>query len=566
MEAPPQDELWSGKSRRVITLSDSGLSELPEEPYRPTLEELYLQNNPDLTEIPPSFFPGMPQLHILDLSNTSIKSLPKSISRLFKLRQLLLRSCELLSELPPEIGDLCNLEMLDLEGTELICLPTQIRWLLRLQLLNVSFYESADQYKRFIPPKTLSRLSLLEELSIDVNQECGSYWYAELAAIISELAALGNLRTLKLFFPTVELLQEFLTLPFGYDEKHVISCLPGGLRDEFVKLKKCLKYVNGEGSTDEIGNVLEYANALFLDRHWTINSLSVFKAYQRNHLDFCLLVECNEMKTIVIEADLDRKGMLTNGLESLVYLSIHCMKNLESIWNGPGVGCWLLRLEVLAVHICPKLSTIFDIGLLRSLVFLKELIVEECPQVQSLVKIESSHSKYNVHSSFLPSLEKISLLHLPELVSIFNGLNVACNLEKMVVYNCPKLKNVSPIASESMKEIEGESTGWEELEWQSNQVPDKLVSVFVPLGSDGDLIDQLEQARSSINRVKTTLNTQDYNNMLILRPYQSCTASISVEELGLFTLPSTGHAGGFLALNSSQGFSHRLRNLWNHTP
>ncbi|KAM7482060.1 hypothetical protein LguiB_006643 [Lonicera macranthoides] len=315
MEVPPQDELWSGKSRRVITLSDSGLSNLPEEPYRPTLEELFLQNNPDLTEIPPSFFLRMPQLHILDLSNTSIKSLPKSISSLFKLRRLLLRSRELLSELPPEIGDLCNLEMLDLEGTELICLPMEIWWLLRLKLLNVSFYECADQYKRFIPPSTLSRLSLLEELSIDVNQECGSYWYVELAAIISELATLGNLRTLKL--PTV-----------GCDEEHVISCLPGGLQDEFVKLKKCL------------------------------NSLSVFKAYQTSHLEFCL-VECNEMKTIVDEADLDS------------------------------------------------------------------------------------------------SLEKISLLHLPELVSIFNGLNVARNLEKMVVYNCPKLKNVSPIASEIMKEIKG---------------------------------------------------------------------------------------------------------------
>lgn len=224
-------------------------------------------------------------------------------------------------------------------------------------------------------------------------------------------------------------------------------------------------------------------------------------------LNFCLLVQCNKMKTIVN----GRNRVETNGLESLVYLSIHWMKNLESIWKVPGVGGWMLRLEVLALHTCPKLSTIFDIQLLRSLIYLKELIVEECPQVQSLVKIRSSHLKYDDHSFFLQSLEKISLLHLPELVSIFNGLNVACNLEKMVVYNCPKLKNVSPIASESIKKIKGKSKWWEELEWQSNQIPDKLVSVFVPLARDGDLIDQLEQARSSIDSLsmaKTTFNSQ----------------------------------------------------------
>lgn len=246
------------KFRRLITLTD------PENPSCPTLEELFLQNNPDLTEIPPSFFLAMPQLHILDLSNTSIKSLPKSISSLFKLRQLLLSSCELLSELPPEIGQLCSLEMLDLEGTELICLPHEIKRLLRLKWLNVSFYESADQYKRFIPRSTFSRLFLLEELSINVNQECGSYWYVELEDIIEELAALGNLQRLKLFFPTVELLQKFLTLPchkkrgwcvntrfvyktlhnfrltVGCNEECVISSLPSGLQDEFEKLKKCL--------------------------------------------------------------------------------------------------------------------------------------------------------------------------------------------------------------------------------------------------------------------------------------------------------------------------------------
>ncbi|KAM7482058.1 hypothetical protein LguiB_006641 [Lonicera macranthoides] len=535
MEAPPRDELWYGKSRRVITLTDRGLSELPEKPSCPALEELFLQNNPDLTEIPSPFFRAMPQLHILDLSNTSIKSLPKSISHLVRLKKLLLRSCELLTELPPQIGGLFNLEMLDLEGTELICLPKEIKRLLQLKRLNVSFYESADQYKGFIPRSTLSRLSLLEELSINVNQECGSYWEAELKAVIEELATLGNLKRLKLFFPTVEPLQEFLKFPcrrerdwcpntrlvyqtlrsfrltVGHDEERVMSCLPAGLQAEFEKLVKCLKYVNGEGITDGIGKVLEYSNAFFLDRHWTIESLSVFKADQMRQLQFCLLVQCNEMKTIVDEGDLDPNGKKTKGLESLRYLSIHWMKNLESIWKGPNVKGWMSCLKVLALHTCPKLSTIFNIGLLHNLICLKELIVEECRQVQSLVKMESSHSEYDDHSEFLPSLERISLLHLPELVSIFNGLNIARRLEKMVVYNCPKLRNLSPVASKSMKEIKGEIKWWEELEWQSNRVHSKLVCVFVPLARDGDLIDQLEEARSSINNLsmpKTSLKTQ----------------------------------------------------------
>ncbi|CAL5414433.1 unnamed protein product [Camellia sinensis] len=99
-EAPEVAE-WDAKE---IYLNNNHLSELPEKPNCPSLVTLFLQENYDLMEIPSSFFRCMPMLEVLDLSHTSIKSLPACISRLVSLQELFLRGGELLMELPLEIG------------------------------------------------------------------------------------------------------------------------------------------------------------------------------------------------------------------------------------------------------------------------------------------------------------------------------------------------------------------------------------------------------------------------------------------------------------------------------
>ncbi|KAM7478725.1 hypothetical protein LguiA_026938 [Lonicera macranthoides] len=257
-----------------------------------------------------------------------------------------------------------------------------------------------------------------------------------------------------------------------------------------------------------------------------------------DRLKFCLLVECNEMSTVVDGADLyqqgDKRINNANGkpvLSSLQYLGIHYMKNLEHIWKGPIVNGCLSSLQILDLHSCPNLSTIFSLFLLSNLPNLKELTLEDCPKVKSVVSVD-----FCPYESFLPSLEKISLLDLPELVSIFSVLRVAPKLERMLVYNCPNLKTLSPMETSFMKEIKGESEWWEALEWHKKSElgqDNYLLGIFVPLKSDGELVDELAEAENQ--RLNDTLSL--FLQASTLCPNSECAAATTTTTSG----SSLGH-------------------------
>ena len=158
---------------------------------------LFLQVNPHLRVIPPLFFEYMHVLQILDLSHTRVRSLPQSISRLVQLQKFLLRSCELLVQLPSEVGDLSNLKVLDLEGTEITNLPLDIGRLTNLTCLKVSFcgYNASsiknNQQKIMIPENVISNLCQLEELSIDVNPD-DKRWKATVQDVVKEVCKLKD--------------------------------------------------------------------------------------------------------------------------------------------------------------------------------------------------------------------------------------------------------------------------------------------------------------------------------------------------------------------------------------
>ncbi|KAG5525745.1 hypothetical protein RHGRI_032135 [Rhododendron griersonianum] len=419
-------------------------------------------------------------------------------------------------ELPPEIGELTNLEVLDLEGTEILSLPKEIAKLVNLTCLKVSFSGYANQ--TVIPRRVLSNLSCLIELIIDVTPY-GGWWDVEVEAIIDDLCTLKELRTLKLHLPTAELLED-LALIFpglenfrftvGRHKEHFISRLPLDVEEEFNwdELKKGLKYINGICIPNEITKVFKHANGFFLQRHWSAKSLSEFGHQNMNEVKFCLVMECNEFRTII---DSERFYWGKDGkdesedfqdfdeaivLGSLEKLIIRYMKNMESIWRGPiGKGS-LSNLTSLALHTCPKLTTLFTVDMLINLTNLEELIVEDCPKIESLVSVKSSSSESGL---FLPSLKKISLLELPELVSISSSLCIAPKLERMVIFYCPKLEKLSAmeVSSTYMKVIKREKEWWDALKWYESDLgtkqEDYLAGLFLPLRRDGDLMAQLTE-------------------------------------------------------------------------
>lgn len=132
--------------------------------------------------------------------------------------------------------------------------------------------------------------------------------------------------------------------------------------------------------------------------------------------------------------------------------------------------------------------------MLSNLINLEELIVEDCPKINTIVSLKNSGLE---SVPFLLSLKKISLLWLPGLVNISSGLKIAPKLERMVIYYCPKLEKLSTVevSSTELKVIKGEKEWWDALKWYesdvSTKLEDYLASHFIPLRRDEDLIAQL---------------------------------------------------------------------------
>ena len=516
----PSDVEW--EELFEIQLMNNKFSKLPNSPNCPQLCTLFLQNNRFLRAIPPLFFQHMPILQILDLSHTKIRSLPHSLFGLAQLKTLLLRGCKLLMELPPEVGELHNLKVLDFEGTEIIRLPVEVGKLTNLTSLKMSFYGDTDdrwkddQYysSRIIPQNVMCNLLQLEELIIDVSPD-DKRWNSNVKDIVEEVCQLDRLNTLQIYLPEVLLLNVLwknassssssanisgmhFRFTVGSHMKRIISRVPLDVAAKFGEQERYLKYVNGEYFQIEIEKILEEATALFLDRHSTATSLSEFGLGTMKNLKCCILAECDEIQAIV-DADFNRYL----SLELLEYLNVYYMKNLKSMWKGKFQRGALSCLKVLVLYTCPQLTTIFTSNMIFSLRNLEELVVEDCPKIESLIVIHNPNSAKSMlklpmlKKMSLPKLKKLSLHYLPRLVSIFDGLIIPPKLEWMSLYDCPNLKTLYPeeVQSKDLRTITGEAKWWEELKWNDSESfgPPNMDAIFVPIYWDKDLTTQLAE-------------------------------------------------------------------------
>ncbi|XVF11718.1 hypothetical protein REPUB_Repub08aG0052000 [Reevesia pubescens] len=486
------------------------LAKLPNSPDCPSFIAWYLDTNYELTAIPPLFFHRILLLQVLDLSNSNIKSLPKSLPKLVALKKLCLRQCKLFMELSPQIGKLKNLEELDLDETQIVDLPAEIGQLVRLRKLRVSFYGLTKFIKKrlqaniVIRPETISNLSQLIELSIDVDP-ADKRWDDSMEAVVKEVCRLKVLTSLSLYLPKVQVLDDFssnLMYPslskfrfiVGYQKRRIISRVPDEVEAEFRNWGKCLKFVNGENIPIGIKRVLNYSTSFYLDNHATAVNLSEFGIENMKRIKFCLLAECNKMETIIDQSEVHQSSA-KHVLESLQYLSIYYMKNLGSIWKGPvQYGCFS-KLKSLALRTCPKLSTVFPHDLIENFVNLEEFILEDCPRVTNLISY-APISFRAMSDNFLPSLKRLLLLYLPELVNISNGLLIAPKLESIGFYSCPKFKCISKLelSSKNLKKIKGESEWWADIKWNETEwgtEADYLMRVFSPISKDRDVMTQL---------------------------------------------------------------------------
>uniref|UniRef100_A0A2N9I6C6 NB-ARC domain-containing protein n=1 Tax=Fagus sylvatica TaxID=28930 RepID=A0A2N9I6C6_FAGSY len=146
-------------------------------PMCPKLSTLLLQGNKSLKDVPDSLFEHLHGLNVLDLSNTSIESLPNSVSNLENLTTLRLGGCWKLKHVP-SLAKLTKLRKLDLENTGITEVPHGLEMLVNLRYLNLN----VDTLK-IMPPEILPKLSCLQYLIFCCDMK------------LEEVASLKNLET-----------------------------------------------------------------------------------------------------------------------------------------------------------------------------------------------------------------------------------------------------------------------------------------------------------------------------------------------------------------------------------
>ncbi|PKI74914.1 hypothetical protein CRG98_004686 [Punica granatum] len=334
------------------------------------------------------------------------------------------------------LRQLKKLEVLDLHGTEIFNLPEEVVKLTNLGCLELSFRGDINSERNesepivLIPEGTISALSKLEELSIDVDPE-DKRWERCIKAIFDEICGLRMLNTLKLYVPYVEHLMNFnrYSMPIdcfrftvGRHANRIMSRFPQDLQYELERWDRCLKYVNGVGAPTDIKKALHHSTAFFLDRHATVTKLSEFGIENMQQLKCCIIGECNEIRYLLDGFDFSEEesnseivseySFAGHILGSLEFLYIYYMKSLRGTFTGPYRKCFC-NLKCLTLQTCPQLAIIFTPELLGDLSNLEELTVEDCDDVTSLVTCEDSTLYEN--SCFLPKLKKMSLHYLPRL-------------------------------------------------------------------------------------------------------------------------------------------------------
>ena len=196
-------EEWSRIDEHQVTwvnLQNSDIHELPEGLVCPKLElfECSLKTN-SAVQIPNTFFEGMKQLKVLDLTRMQLPLLPLSLQCLTNLRTLCLDGCKLGDMVI--IAELKKLEILSLMDSDMEQLPREIAQLTHLRLLDLSNSSTI----KVIPSGVISSLSQLEDLCMENSF---TQWEGEgkSNACLAELKHLSHLTSLDIQIPDAKLL------------------------------------------------------------------------------------------------------------------------------------------------------------------------------------------------------------------------------------------------------------------------------------------------------------------------------------------------------------------------
>ncbi|CAL2252694.1 unnamed protein product [Prunus armeniaca] len=197
-----QQEKYLSRVERA-SLMTNNIRAIMEQPNFSNLSTLLLQNNP-IIHLHENFFCNMPNLIVLDLSQTNISTLPQSASYLKKLTALLLRNCPNLKALP-SLENFEELLLLDLSDTPITKLPDGMEKLTKLIRLNLS-RTCVGEFRA----EVVHALVSLEEVLMITNDDSVTGSLLKGASNIEKLGFLSRLAILQAKFPDAEAFNSYV--------------------------------------------------------------------------------------------------------------------------------------------------------------------------------------------------------------------------------------------------------------------------------------------------------------------------------------------------------------------
>ncbi|GKV45551.1 hypothetical protein SLEP1_g52620 [Rubroshorea leprosula] len=374
-EIPDECE-WT-KNLEKVSLMDNEISDIPLNmcPNCPILNTLMLQRNSKLTQIPNCFFANMQGIKLLNLSGTSIESLPHSICNLENLTTLLLQNCTQLKHVPC-LAKLKALKKLDLCEAGIEVAPEGIDMLVNLQYLDLRCPELVE-----LPTQILSNLSHLQHLTI----------YSNSTTLKIKGEEVRGLKKLETFQAELYDLQHFNNYVKSNHFKRLsnyqlvvgqVDCTFNPFINNFSKeISLGEREVGGEDSVVLPNDVEE----LWINRCRKFRSLSdIYSLQKTTELRRCVVTECEEIGCVV-----DMVTSSSSFINNLEALYLDKLPNLSVVVNVEGVEATsphiFSNLKSFGMWRCSRMKRLFPIELLQGLQNLEKIILQDCQQMEEII-------------------------------------------------------------------------------------------------------------------------------------------------------------------------------------
>ncbi|CAO2842554.1 unnamed protein product [Amaranthus hypochondriacus] len=349
---------WSSNTERASFVQNQ-LCALQNSPDCKKLTTLLLQDNPLNLDHHENFFSKIRNLRVLDLSRSSISTLPKSFSGLTNLHALLMRGCTNLKRLP-SLSNLKKLLLIDLSNTPLEQVPEGLQNLTNLRRLNLS-----QTRIEVFPAKVVGKLTLVEELLL-IGAENGGYVWGSVeifpqwpGACVEELVDLKRLAVLQLTFLNPKVFNKYVDKTeenHAFQPRNFKFCVGGiynggdlgansivVIGDCGIRLPKRTYELHLMMCSQEIFSlkldgclrdltIVDVSNFDALTYLFTLEMLCSLKSLQK----ICVK-RCEKMKSILQPAAEANPSSIT--IPELRSFILYDLPNLESICHGEVLNC-----------------------------------------------------------------------------------------------------------------------------------------------------------------------------------------------------------------------------------